>query len=370
VLNPTVWPLSAEIQFAGAEPIRISPYGDARPATVKPSAGGAIWSVQLEPYDLVAGEVAGARTSILGWSIAPPDDAAQSLREQIRDVARRANQLYQTPRPVTLANSSFESFRPDFSPANWSHATSAGLDCRVDRRVGSQGQCSLHLQKSADAPPLWVRSDPFVPPTTGRIEVRASIRVADPARQPQLRLAIEGKLDGQVYYRRVNIGSPERPDDPSPPQLKSTWGVYSISIPDRDGPGLPTAGLTDLRVGFDLMSEGEVWIDDVQVFDLWLQEKERDELTKSVAALKLQADHGELYDAGLFVDGYWPSFLRRHVPLADVGPVAAPPIAARILPRPKLPLPRKPATPAAEPEEAPAKTADRKRSWVPSWIWK
>src|SRR6185369_868135 len=103
-------------------------------------------------------------------------------------------------------------------------------------------------------------------PTTGRISVVANLRVADPLRQPRLRLAVEGKLDGQPYYRWSNVGLSEE-GKPLKVQLQSEWNSYRFPLTD-----LPLSGLTDLRIGFDLMDEGEVWIDDIQVFDLWFDE--------------------------------------------------------------------------------------------------
>jgi len=90
------------------------------------------------------------------------------------------------------------------------------------------------------------------------------------------------------------------------------WTTQTIALAD-----LPTSGITELCVGFDLMSDGEVWIDDVQVRDLWLNSDEYNELIKCVFTANQQAKSGSLNEARLFVDGYWPSFLRRNVQLPD-----------------------------------------------------
>src|SRR5262249_54986964 len=140
---------------------------------------------------------------------------------------------------------------------------------------------------------------------------------------------------------------------------------------------LPISGLTDLRIGFDLMSDGEVWIDDVRVFDLWLQEAEHDELKKSVPAARLQADSGRLNECRLFVEGYWPSFLRRNVALPDpreppqtaAGAAAAKaPPAVAAGPKASAPPPAAASGPPSQRRFLP-RAADRK-SWWPSWPWK
>src|SRR5256885_14390316 len=84
---------------------------------------------------------------------------------------------------------------------------------------------------------------------------------------------------------------------------------------------------TDLRAGFVLKGDGEVCIDDVQVQDLWLEDREARELLIGASTADLQARLGGLNDCRLFLDGYWPSFLRRNVKLPDARE-AAPQIAA------------------------------------------
>ena len=127
---------------------------------------------------------------------------------------------------------------------------------------------------NAAAPVVWIRSDSIPTPTTGRLAIWVWLKTADPKRQPKLRLAIEGELDGQPYYRRANVGASE--DGRATQPLQQEWSPFLFPVDD-----LPTTGLTDLQIGFDLMDEGEVWIDQVQVFDLWFDDNERETLLKS-----------------------------------------------------------------------------------------
>ena len=88
------------------------------------------------------------------------------------------------------------------------------------------------------------------------------MKTSTPDHQPSIRLSIEGRLNGKVYYRPRTIGKPEsgisttRNVNP----LTDEWNRYVLIVDD-----LPTHGLTDLRVGFDLMSPGHVEIDNLQV---------------------------------------------------------------------------------------------------------
>lgn len=368
-VNPTPWPLTAYIEFASSAPLRLVSYADERQAKLQPTEAGAIWSIEMEPFDLVGGEVADGRVNVVGWNVTPPPGVAQSLAERSRQIWSLANQLHDHPRRVPIVNPSFEMTTGDASIPGWVTARDEGMLAHIDRSQSSAAHNSLHLVNRSGGKSLWVRSEPFTAPQTGRLQLTARICVADAARQPQLRLAIEGRLDGQVYYRRLTFGAKERESDPPPSPLSTEWSECSFARLN-----LPITGLTDLRVGFDLMSDGEVWIDDLRVYDLWLQEAEHDELKKSAATARFQADSGELNECRLFVEGYWPNFLRHNVALPDARESPPTSAGAAIMSDPPA-MAAGTKSPAAPPAAAPSprrllpRSSERK-SWWPSWPWK
>ena len=158
----------------------------------------------------------------------------------------------------------------------------------------------------------------------------AWVRVDDPSKQPKLRLAIEGKLDGKPFYRRANIGASEDGNPVRP--IQKQWSPYRFPLTD-----LPLDGLTDIQVGFDLMGEGDVYIDQVSVYDLWFADNERDELLKNIATADIQLSSGQVTDCERFLESYWSRFLQDHVPLS------APRVAAAV------PKPNEPDEPPAAP---------------------
>lgn len=370
-VNPSPWPLTAKIQFAGPRSLRLTPYCDERQAGVQPAENDLVWTVAMEPFDLVGGELSNESVKVVSWTATPPSGGAATLAEQTRDLARRTFYLREHPRAVAVANDSFEERNPDGTIPGWIHAAAPQMVVEVDRTLGNDSRNSLHLANRGAGAPVWVRSNSLPTPTTGRIRMTARIRVVDPTRQPQLRLAVEGKLDGQVYYRRVNVGAKERDSDPAPPVLTAEWQTHSISLTD-----LPTSGLTGLCVGFDLMSDGEVWIDNVQAQDLWLQEDEYNELFKIAPTANLQAQSGRLNECRLLVEGYWPSFLRRHVQLPDTRETA-PAAAGAGIEIPMPPIAARPKRGTGVENESGKKanwlerTAERNKSWWPNWMkWK
>jgi hypothetical protein len=331
---------------------------------------GLVWSVEMEPFDLVGGEVSSGTAKVVSWSVTVPDAAGTLLGERSRDVAKRVNYLKSQPHVLPLPNATFEDRRAEGSVPDWVYSSGEGMVVEVDRTTGSGSPSSLHLASRGAGSAVWIRSSAIAAPTTGRLQMRAKVRVADAAKQPQLRLAIEGRLDGQPYYRRINYGAAEREGEAVAGPLNTEWTTCSIARTD-----LPLAGLTDLRVGFDLMSEGEVWIDEVQIQDLWLADDAVTELLKSAATAEYQARSGGLQECRLFVDGYWPSSLRRQVQLPDGREVPPMNAAGNIAPPPIAPAAargkRAPAADSAKKQNWLERSAERNKSWWPSWPkWK
>jgi hypothetical protein len=269
-----------------------------------------VWTVALQPYDLAAAVVAAANVQVLDWQADIGRDVLVDLRAGIDDLRKRANQL-RAPRPLpVLGNPDFEISSQGDQLPGWDCSRTSGIGARIVAGQGRNSNNALHLR--SDSPVAWVRSNSFPAPATGRLSVWVWLRIDDPARQPPLQLAVEGRLDGQPYYRPARVGiSDDRLGEPPPP-LTTTWAPYLVRIDD-----LPTRGLTDLRVAIDLMGPGEVWIDDVQVFDLWFDKNERNELLKKIALASFYLGQGEVVECDQVLRGYWPEFLRRYVPIDD-----------------------------------------------------
>ena len=99
---------------------------------------------------------------------------------------------------------------------------------------------------------------------------------------------------------------------------------------------------------------GEVWIDEVQLYDLLFPlsfyekaEQERLELIKLTHAAQSYHESGRLSDCVRLMEGYWPRFLVTHVPVIEQ------PVARKVEP-----------PPPEEPERSPG-FMDRMRSMVP-----
>jgi hypothetical protein len=154
----------------------------------------------------------------------------------------------------------------------------------------------------------WLVSEPIPPPRSGRLYVSVRLRTADNKTQPRVHVGIEGELDGRPFNRADQLGT-----DPTK-VLDAQWREFVFPVED-----LPTKGLANLRVTFDLLGEGIVMVDDVRLYDLYLTKREQDFMTYRIVAVAVHFIREGKYDAcARLLDGYWPRMLAEYVPSGKV----------------------------------------------------
>jgi len=85
------------------------------------------------------------------------------------------------------------------------------------------------------------------------------------------------------------------------------------------------ADLGPLTIRFEHSGRGAVWLDDVVISDLYFSENERKELSRLITQAHFSLTAGKFVECERLLDGYWPRFLRRHVPLPVTKVAARPP---------------------------------------------
>ncbi len=227
------------------------------------------------------------------------------------------------------ANRDFEEPATGTDPVpDWALTKRNKVEIKLDDTQRHGGRRSVKL--SSAGPVACLVSRPFAAPSTGRLTVSVWLRTTDKSRQPPLRLALEGKLNGRDYYRYAPVGSAPGPGRPEV-LIFSDWGQYVFQVDD-----MPLEGLSSLRARFDLMGPGEVWIDDVQIYHLAFTKAEMVELSKLIYLAEVKLHNGQVGDCLRLMEGYWPRFLEANVPLPPVA-VPAETAAAKEPPAEKTP---------------------------------
>lgn len=308
VVNDAPFAVSLRVNVDTRADVRIEELtGARRTAPLARDGSTNTWSVDLEPYDVMGVWLSEPNVKFSHPVVTSAREVETDLAQRIRALGARAALLGNPPPMNVLRNPGFEQPGTEGHSPGWVFAKQAAGNVQIDNSTAQSGSRSLRLSSSGAA--TFVASESFEAPLTGRFSMKVWMRVADAQKQPPLRLAVEGKLQGEDYYRYAPLGLiPETGQSPVP--ISTDWASYVFQVND-----MPLEGLSQVRVRFDLLGKGEVWIDEVQLFDLAFTKRERVELSKLIALADVKLQNGQLGECIRLLEGYWPRFLERYVAL-------------------------------------------------------
>lgn len=342
LLNESPWSVEATLQLRHRQVFEIKDVVAQRESgyefgQIRQLGASTEWRVLIPPFDARAAVMTRANVEVVGFEASLEPQGVEHLQRAVLNLATRVRSLARpTPLPV-LSNPGFEG-----EPlSGWVVSQDPNVAIQLDDQVAFAGSRSLKVEGIANQE-AWVRSQPITIPKTGRLAVMARLRTQDSSRQPRLKIGVDGLLNGETYYRFQYIGA----DTPYP--LGDDWGSqpYLCFIDN-----LPTEGLSELRVAFDVVGDGVVWIDEVQVFDLYFLRNERDELSIMASLVHSQFLQGNYSDCLRTLHEFWPRYLAEFVDNP----------ASRL-------VDRTPVAPAAESSDARGSMWERLRN-IPSMPW-
>jgi len=311
-------------------------------APLQRDASGTYWRIELQPYDLAAARFSHSNVTLSRPRATLPESLEADLRQRITQLGVRTASLRAGLPPLkVLENPGFEQAAGDNGELpGWRAAQRLGVAVEADAtQMHGGGRASARL--SSDGPVASLVSRPFEPPNSGRLSLSVWLRVRDANRQPQLRLAVQGNKYGHwSYYRAAPVGRSVAGQG-GVSAIGTDWQRYVFPVDD-----LPLEGLTRLQVRFDLMGAGEVWIDEVELFDLRFSDNEVKELSKLVTLIHVTLENGQTGDCIRLLEGYWPQFLEENVALP-----AGTMIAEQLGVPPIAPHPPSASVPGAKPAE-------------------
>ena len=259
-------------------------------------------SIELPPYEVWGGTFKSNAVEVSHFDIELPKSGEKIhgvLRKKIYQLQAKLNLATSADSVDVLLNQSFESEgRGSLDGWEWDDQSNEQISLEQDE--GYESIASLRMKTGGES--VWMRSNRFAPPKTGRLSVTVWIKSVI-AEQPPLRLAIEGQTRSSTYYRFGAIGA--LAPDSGVNQIDNQWRRFAVHFDD-----LPAEELIDLRVGFDLMGAGEVLIDNVRVYDRWLDDKDTTAMTQLLAsAVELLSRPDGFESCRRIVEGHWARFL-------------------------------------------------------------
>jgi hypothetical protein len=268
-----------------------------------------LWQFELAPYDLQAAVISSGQARVTDVATELPVGVGPMLQSKLAELVVRAGQLKEPVPLARLANAGFESViasgtvtGPDL--VAWEVAAGEGSSVQPDSTVHRTGKTSMKINSAG--PVTWARSARFAPPKTGRLSVQVWVRSETAQPVPPLRLAIEGRLREQPYYRYAAI---TEVTSPASGNLPAEWKPFVLHVDD-----LPSLDLEYLQVRFDLMGAGTVWLDDVAIYGMSFTRAEHHELSRIIAAADLQLREGRVTDCVKTLQRFWPRMLAEQFP--------------------------------------------------------
>jgi len=318
LVNDSPWKVTVDLSVDLSAECGLRSLNPARPVPMLTGSGlERSWSLALEPFDLQAAVFTSTGTKFSGVKVSTDDDVPRRLHAAIADLYERATVLANPPQYDVLENAGFEEPPKRGGIPGWESSPSVkggqlplarpgGSTAELDETEPHSGQRAVKLSSAGAAASLVSR--PFASPRTGWLSVSVWMRVTDAARQPPLRLSLEGKVGDVPYVREAPIGAGNGVH-----QLRGSWSQYAVDFPD-----LPTDGLSPLRIRFGLLGAGEVWIDDIELFELErLKSEQRLALANSFEFAERKLENRQYTDCLRQLDGYWPRFLMSNVKIGQ-----------------------------------------------------
>ncbi len=310
-VNDAPFAAAVQVRVDGPAGFRIEALPGSKAAgRLRRDADGTYWEIELGKYDLVAASFSapGVRLSkpLVSW----PNEIRAALEQRLSDLGSRAAALRSPPLLEALENPSFDREPgPQGQIPGWIPIAPPGLSIRLDKASRHDGAQSAHLASTGPAGGLV--SHAFAPPATGRLAVSVWLRTADAARQPPMRLAIEGRTSGRTFYRFAQFGR-DAEGQAAVRTIPAEWAQFVIEASD-----LPLESLSAIRVRLELLGPGEVWIDEVQLCELAFDRREHQELLRLITPADVQLQTGRIADCMRLLEGYWPRFLVEYVYLGE-----------------------------------------------------
>jgi hypothetical protein len=352
LVNDAPFASTVRLELAAGATCRLEELSGLRevPPLAPGSGGNTSWTVELGAYDLVGVRLSAPDVRLARAQVSWPNEVQAALEARIGELGNRAAVLrpdFLRSRPLwdVLQNPGFE--RPvgtNGQIPGWAASRQLGVTIGLDTREKREGLGAVRL--ATQGPVATLISEPFDPPSTGRVTISVWLRGANVAQQPPVRVSLVGKREGQDFFCFAYLSGNQAPRA----FFGADWGAKPVSVPVND---LPLEGLSRLQLRFDLLGPGEIWIDDVQLSNLEFDKKEWPQLLKLIAPADAKLQRGDVGDCLGLLEGYWPQFLMTHVPM-EQNPVSQVPAGSR--------------PPASRPQKEPPHTPgiiDRMRKYVP-----
>ncbi len=304
VVNDSPQPVVTKLGFGGDPRLTLKSLSARSLPPLEKTEQGASLLLILRPFQIVSFSASLPDVEIVTWeTLVDPEVLAR-----VRTDLERLNHWVTTKRDYPrVKNADFDQPATTGGLPGWVFAEGEGIHVALDTDAPRHGEQSVHLHSEtpvdwSNGPVVWLRSDWFPPASSGRLVFGGWLKTRDFEHQPHVRLLVEGRLpDNQVVRRERVLG--HSPDHQNTIPLGADWNYYAVFAEDMP------ANVAEVRVGIDLRGTGDVWLDHVGVFDLWLNDREQDGLQRDIGIAQSMLDEGRVLDAQHLLNSHHSQYL-------------------------------------------------------------
>jgi hypothetical protein len=327
VVNACPWPAEAEVMLEADQPATLAPLPEdpsdtiaAAPAARQLAAGKQPWALSLEPYAIEAVRIASPGVKVAGVGAEVSEAGQAELAARLADLANRD---LTAPHLVdALANPSFEPLSSASPVPGWL-VSGEGATAELDATTPQDGKTCVYFHGGGHLAAL--ESESFATPPTGQLAMTVFARCQNIDAHTEMRIIFAADHAGQEYRRSFVVGGAQAGSQ----RLEPQWRPYAILVND-----LPLNLQSRMRVRFELTGPGEVWLDNVKLYDLLFPLKfypnaqaEIKQFFILIHAAQRAVEDERVADSVRLLESYWPRFITAYTPPVE------PPIAAESRPQ-------------------------------------
>ncbi len=311
VVNDFPWPVTATVTLDVAERtagrvLASDSQSDSPPASYE--AGSHAWKVQLAPHETQALKFETDSVKVTGVNV-QVSEAATSGLGALCDALERQDLKPDTLAPYSeVLNTAFEQINESGTAVGWE--SPAGV---ATVTPGVDGNRAAQLVSAGDG--AYIATQPFRAPPTGQMALTGYVRVVRLSADAELRLFME-EVGGTLRPPHVTLPATTLLEHHRAKQ----WNAYQFGV---DNLALDSQAM--MRIRIELIGEGEVWIDQLQVHDLLyplnIYPEESDQqvlaLVQHVKAPRQALEARQYRDCQRLLDSYWSRFVLEYLPAIE-----------------------------------------------------
>lgn len=243
----------------------------------------------------------------LRWHHEASREVIEHLQADLTTLSEIVNRVASRSVTVQLLNGGFDSPQDgNDTIVGWQTSLLPSTRVEVDSTRKHGGQSSLHLENHSQSGTAWIQSVPMRAPETGRLALEFYAH-APTGSSPVIQVSLLRKrANGSKVTTKqivpIDMGDEPRAVDPAGiATTRPRWAYCMIPLVRDERWG----DFSEIQISIDLVSQCEVWLDDMIIYDVFLLDEERRSLRTEIFVASRELERGNLTKASRLLESHW-----------------------------------------------------------------